>query len=156
MQTTRYHLNRYLLAACVLLLLSGTVTFLMLVSSKPVMAAGQTFSDVALDHPAYQMCRQLIQMGAIRPNPGMALAPFEKISAADWNFALMRLGEKLGRTIPESAKFSSDRDISGETICRRVQSLADDAALVPSEFAGNSSRLFAYFILERYLVDCND
>lgn len=157
MQTIRYRLNRYLLAAFVLLLLSGAFTFMALVNSRSALAAGQAFSDIAIDHPAYQMCRQLIQLGAVKPYPGMALAPFEKISAEDWNYALTRLGEKLGRAFPESAKFSSDSEISGETIYARVQLLVEDATLLPSESTGNnSSRLFAYFTLERYLVDYND
>ncbi|OGK11043.1 MAG: hypothetical protein A2W80_12705 [Candidatus Riflebacteria bacterium GWC2_50_8] len=152
----KYRFNRYLLAAFVILLLSSTVTFLMLANGRTVRAASLLFNDVALDHPAYQLCRQLIEMGAVRPYPGMNLAPFEKISADDWNYALLRIGEELGRVIPESAQFASNQEISGEAIVSRVQQLLNDDNILPTKTGSNDSRLSAYFFLERYLLESND
>lgn len=156
MQILKYRFNRYLLAAFVMLLLSSTVTFLVLANGRTARAASLLFNDVALDHPAYQLCRQLIQIGAVRPYPGMALAPFEKISADDWNYALLRIGEELGRVIPESVQFASNQEVSGEAIVSRVQRLLDDENFLPAKTGGHDSRLFAYFILERYLLESND
>lgn len=156
MQILKYRFNRYLLAAFAMLLLSSTVTFLVLANGRTARAASLLFDDVALDHPAYQLCRQLIQIGAVRPHSGMALAPFEKISADDWNYALLRIGEELGRVIPESAQFASNKEISGEAIVSRVQQFLDDGTILPAKTDGYDSRLSAYYILERYLLESND
>lgn len=156
MLTVRNQFRRYLLAVAVLLLFSLTVTLLMLLNSKKAMAAELIFNDIALDHPVYQMCRQLLQIGAVRPFSGMHLAPFEKITAADWNHALIRIGDHLGHAIPESAKFSADNEISGQAIASRICSLTGDTR-VPSLISDKKgSRLFAYFMLEHCLLDSNN
>ncbi|EKD83797.1 MAG: hypothetical protein ACD_39C00444G0003 [uncultured bacterium] len=156
MRVLKHRFNRYLLFALGLLILSGSATFFTLVNSKNVMAADRAFSDIAVDHPVYQLCRHLIEIGAVKPYPDMTLAPFEKISAADWNHALIRIGEHFGRVIPNSAKFESDREISGEAIVRRLQHLVDDECRVASFANINDSRLSAYFILEHCLLDYNE
>ncbi len=148
--------NRYashLLFALVLLLLASSITVFILFNSRSAMAAEVQFKDIPLDHPVYQMCRQMLYIGAIKPRAGMSLAPFEKVSAAEWNFALHRVGEHLGRVIPHSALFAADDEISGRSMLLRLQNLADDSCGISSAIRIDHSRLAAFFILERCLLD---
>lgn len=153
MLTAINKLRRCLLAIVVLLLFSLSATFFMLLNNKKAMAADLIFNDIALDHPAYQMCQQLLQIGAVKPFSGMCLAPFEKITAVDWNHALVRIGDHLGRIIPESAKFSSDNEISGQAIAFNLRHLSGDIRMPPLVSNNEGSRLFAYFMLEHCLMD---
>lgn len=152
MLTIRNKLRRYLLLVVVLLLFSLSVTLLILLNSREAMAAELVFNDIALDHPAYQMCRQLLQIGAVRPFSGMHLAPFEKMTAADWNHALVRIGDHLDRVIPESAKFLSDSEISGQAMTLRIRNLSQGTCALPLLSNNEESRLFAYFMLEYCLL----
>lgn len=156
MQILKNRFNRLLLVAIFLLLISVTATFFVLANSSNVVAADQSFSDIPLDHPAYQLCQQLIRIGAVKLRPGMTLAPFEKISASDWNHALSRIGEHFVRAIPEALKFNSDDEICSSAIIRRVQSLAPDECESLRKSAADSSRLAVYFMLERCLLEHHD
>jgi len=153
MWTAKSRFNRYLLFALFLLLSSGALTFIALLNNKEVMAADPVFTDVALDHPAYLVCRQLIKMGAIRPRKGMSLAPFDKITAAEWNHALQTIGANIGRVFPQSANFSTDREVSGHAMLQRVQKLADAPCFISPAARLQESRLAAFCMLERCLLD---
>lgn len=135
-----------------LLLFAVSVTFIALWNSRSAMAADNVFKDIALDHPAYQMCRQMLLIDAIKPHSGMRFAPFEKISAEDWNHALQRIGDHLGRVIPESARFSSDKEVSGRAMLLRLQNFADDSCGFSSTILIDHTRLAAFSMLERCLL----
>ncbi|MBU1106532.1 MAG: hypothetical protein KKB51_07710 [Candidatus Riflebacteria bacterium] len=153
MQILKDRFNRLLLGTLLLLLTSGTVTFFVLANSSSVVTADQAFRDIPLDHPVYQLCRQLIRIGAVRPRPGMTLEPFEKISASDWNHALMQIGKHSARVIPEAAKFGSNDEVCADSICRRLQSLAPDECELLRPPSSDSTRLAVYFMLERCLLE---
>jgi hypothetical protein len=152
MQIVKNRYAGYLLFVLGLLLFSSSITFFVLAGSKKVMAAESHFSDVPLDHPVYHMCRQLLQIGAIEPYYGTNLAPFEKISAEAWNRALKRIGEYLGRTVPESSLFYSDEEINGRAMLLRLQNLVDDSCESVATSNADNSRLTAFFMLERCLL----
>ena len=144
--------GQYLLFAMALLLLAGSVTFVFLMNSRSVMAADTAFSDIPIDHPAYQICRHVINIGALKTRTGNSLAPFEKIAAAEWNFALQRIGNHLGRVIPETALFASDDEITGRAMLLRLQSLVDDTCGFSAVNQVDHTRLSAYFMLEQCLL----
>ncbi len=144
--------GRYLLFAMVLLLLAGAFTFVLLLASRSVMAADNAFRDIPIDHPVYQICRHMINIGAIKPRTGNSLAAFEKIAAAEWNYALKRIGDHLGRVIPATALFGSDDEITGRAMLLRLQSLVDDSCGLSAENRVDHTRLSAYFMLEQCLL----
>jgi hypothetical protein len=140
--------NRLLLLALCLLLLSGTVTLFILVNSASVVAADMIFSDIALDHPVYQACYRLVKIGAVRPRAGMSLAPYEKITAADWNFALDKISEHSGRIIPDSVRFNNEREVDAEAIQARIRRFVPGLNFMSVQ---DLSRISVFYLLDRCL-----
>jgi len=156
MQILKNRFNRILLSALFLLLISGVATFFVLANSSVVVASDLIFRDIPLDHPVYELCHRLIRIGAVKSRHDMALAPFEKISAEDWNYALMRIGESSAQVIPEAVKFSSNREICPDSIVKRIQRLVSDECELSHYSVADCSRIRVYFMLEHCLFEYND
>jgi len=94
----------------------------------------------------------MISLGAVTPRAGQTFAPFEKITAEEWNYALQKIGDHLGRVIPQSARFVSDDEISGRSMLLRLHSFVDDTCGQLSLNRLDHTRISAFFLLEHCLL----
>ena len=152
MQIVKIRFGRYLLFAGFILLFVSCVTCMILLNSRSAVAADNIYVDLPLDHPSYQMCRNMINLGAITPRAGQTFAPFEKITAEEWNYALQKIGTHLGRAIPQAARFTSDHEISGRSMLLRLHSFVDDTCGLASLNRLDHTRISAFFLLEHCLL----
>ena len=79
--------KRVVASAFLLLVLSVIVGYRMYTNINTIHLAKVKFSDVSVDHPVYAVCKNLLCIDAISFRKNLELAPYEKISATEWNYA---------------------------------------------------------------------
>jgi hypothetical protein len=84
-----------LLTAVVVVLGSGMVSYRLLNDTSVVKTSPLPFTDVAMDHPVYFLCNNLLNLKAISYRSFLRLAPYDQISVSEWNYAVRRVAEHL-------------------------------------------------------------
>ena len=106
------------------------------------------FSDVAIDHPVYSICKNLLGINAISFRKNLEFAPYEKISATEWNYALNQASKHLNRKYSSSAYFSKNDPISVESINNKLRALNSNSSDII-----DTSRIQSFYILEQTLFN---
>lgn len=131
-------------------LLAMSIVFAGLMPGRngPVRTSSLPFKDVALDHPVYQMCRNLLQLKAIGFRKNLQLAPYDGISASEWNHVLYAVGNYLNITFPATAFFKSGTSVNNKELQKRFSLLGADF----HKCAG-VSRISVFYLLEQALFN---
>ncbi len=140
--------KRVVASAFLLLVLSVIVGYRMYTNINTIHLAKVKFSDVSVDHPVYAVCKNLLCIDAISFRKNLELAPYEKISATEWNYALNQASKHLNRKYSSSAYFSKNDPISVESINNKLRALNSNSSDII-----DTSRIQSFYILEQTLFN---
>ncbi len=132
--------------ALFILVASMVMSYQLFNSTDSIKVSSLPFADVPADHPVYRMCPNLIQLQAIGYRKILELAPYEPISAAEWNYAINTAARHLGRAIPESAFFQEGSVVSPDLIREKLATFDGRP-----ESISDNSRIKSFYHLERAL-----
>lgn len=134
--------------ALFILVASVVMSYQLFNSTDSIKVSLLPFADVPSDHPVYSLCPNLIRIQAIGYRKILELAPYEPISAAEWNHALSAVASNLGRNIPGSAFFQEGSKVSSRSIREKIAAVAGK-----TENVGDNSRIKSFYLLERALFN---
>lgn len=135
-------------SACCLLVTSVLCGYKMYTNVDTIRIARSSFSDISTDHPVYEVCRNLLSINAIGYRKDHELAPYESISATEWNHALKQSSKYISKDIPVEAYFSSKETVSLDRLNNKLRILRLDTP----ELA-DTSRIQSFYFLERSLFN---
>lgn len=137
-----------LMTAAMLIIFSGAISYAFFYDTEIVRVSSSSFSDVALDHPIYSLCHNLIKIRAIGVRQSNNLAPYEDISVAEWNYAIDCMINYYGMDYFRGLKISEKSFISLSLLRNKLNSMG---------FNGNGladiKRINAFKCLENALVE---
>lgn len=134
--------------ACCLLITSVLCGYQMYTNVDTIRLARTSFSDIPVDHPVYEVCNKLLSIDAISFRRNHELAPYENISAAEWNHALKQAFKHLDKEFPQEAFFAEKDAISVDSLNAKFRLLRADAPELT-----DSSRIQSFYLLERTLFN---
>lgn len=134
--------------ACCLLVSSFLCGYKMYTNVDTIRLARSYFSDISTDHPVYEGCKNLLNIDAISFRKDHELAPYEGISATEWNHALKQAAKYLNREIPAEAYFSNKDTVSIELLNHKLRILEPDTPELT-----DLSRIQSFYFLERSLFN---
>lgn len=136
-------------SAFLLLVFSGFLSYVFFNDTSSVRVSNLPFADVAFDHPVYSSCKNLLKIKGIGYRKFLKLAPYEKISLAEWNYTVKRAMEFLQEGSLEALYIDKEEDINRNEIVRRFKKLS-----LPADFTeDNLSRITAFVCLEKALFE---
>jgi hypothetical protein len=106
------------------------------------------FSDVSLDHPIYTVCKNLLEIDAISFRKNVELAPYEQISASEWNHVINQASKYLNMEIPDEAYFSKNEAVTLDNINHKLRQLKPNSSEIP-----DTSRIQSFYMLEQTLFN---
>ena len=106
------------------------------------------FTDVSLDHPVYTVCKNLLEIDAISFRKNVELAPYEQISASEWNHALKQASKYLNSKFSKAAYFSGNEAVSLDNLNYKLRLLKPNGSEIT-----DTSRIQSFYILEQTLFD---
>lgn len=140
--------NRVIASAFLLLIISIFTGYRMYTNVNSIHLTKSRFSDVSLDHPVYSVCKNLLDIEAISFRKNLELAPYETISAAEWNHVLNQASKYLNHRYSVSAYFSKNDPISVDSINNKLRALnANSPDIV------DTSRIQSFYLLEQVLFN---
>ena len=140
--------KRVIASAFLLLVISVIAGYRMYTNVNTIHLAKVKFSDVSVDHPVYAVCKNLLVIDAISFRKNLELAPYENISATEWNYALNQASKHLNRKYSNSAYFSKNDPISVESINNKLRALNSNSSDII-----DTSRIQSFYILEQTLFN---
>ncbi len=146
---TKKRLYKTVIASAILLLVASIISGYKLYTNVNAIHITQTrFTDVAIDHPVYSVCKNLLEIDAISFRKNIELAPYENISASEWNHVLNQASKYLNKKYSKSAYFSEKDAVSVENINNKLRALKANC----SELT-DTSRIQSFYILEQTLFN---
>ena len=121
---SKVRIFKRLIASAVLLLLTSVLAgYKMYTNVNVIHLSRSRFKDVAVDHPVYSVCKNLLSIDAISFRKNLELAPYEKISTAEWNYVLDQASKHLNVKYSEEAYFSKNDPISVDNLNNKLRIL---------------------------------
>jgi hypothetical protein len=131
------------------LVFSGVLSYVFFNDTSSVRVSDLPFADVAFDHPVYSSCKNLLKIKGIGYRSFLKLAPYEKISAAEWNYSVKKAAEYLNEGSLDTLYIDKEEDVNTSEIVRRFKKLS-----LPADFAeDNLNRITAFVCLEKALFE---
>ena len=137
-----------LIGAAFMLVFSVVAGYKMYTNVNTIRMAKIKFTDVALDHPVYAVCRKLLDIDAISFRKNKELAPYENISPREWNYVLEQASKRLNREYSLAAYFTGKDDVSLGSLKSKLAALSSDNFDIT-----DTSRLQSFFALEQVLFN---
>ncbi len=134
--------------AVLLLMFSGILSYMMYTNVNTIRLYKGKFTDVAIDHPIYQVCKNLIGIEAIGFRKNQELAPYENISATEWNYVLKQASKYLNLNLSDSVYFSKNDEISVDSINNKLRELNENSSEIT-----DTSRIQSFYMLEQTLFN---
>ena len=106
------------------------------------------FTDVSLDHPVYTLCKNLLEIDAISFRKNIELAPYEQISASEWNHVLKQASKYLNNKYSNAAYFSANEAVSLDNLNHKLRILKSNSSEIT-----DTSRIQSFYILEQTLFN---
>lgn len=104
------------------------------------------FTDVSLDHPIYTVCKKLLEIDAVSFRKNIELAPYEQISASEWNHVLNQASKYLNKSFPKAAYFSKNDPVSIDNLNHKLRQLKPSCSEI-----FDTSRIQCFYMLEQTL-----
>ena len=104
------------------------------------------FTDVSIDHPVYSVCKNLLEIDAISFRKNKELAPYETISASEWNYVINQASKYLNHKYSKDAYFSKNDSVSVDIINNKLRALKSNCSEIT-----DTSRIQSFYILEQTL-----
>ena len=114
--------------ASLILIASIVAGYKMYTNVNTIRLSKTRFSDVAVDHPIYSVCKRLLGIDAISFRKNLELAPYEKISTVEWNHVLTQASKHLNQQFSSDAYFSSDDCISVESLNNKLRAIKENSS----------------------------
>jgi hypothetical protein len=138
-----------LLVAVVVVLSSGMVSYRLLNDTSVIKVSPLPFTDVAMDHPVYFMCDNLLKLKAVSYRSFLRLAPYDEISVSEWNYAVRKVADHLNNRrllflCLEGEEEVTDSKLKGRFEALGYYDLKTDSAI---------TRMSAYASLDRLLSE---
>ncbi len=147
--TSNVRIFKRLIASAILLLLTSVLTgYKMYTNVNIIRLSKSRFKDVAIDHPVYSVCKNLLNINAISFRKNLELAPYEKISAAEWNYVLYQASKHLNQKYSEAAYFSKNDPISVDNLNNKLRALNSNTTEIL-----DTSRIQSFYLLEQALFN---
>ena len=106
------------------------------------------FTDVSLDHPVYIVCKNLLDIDAISFRKNIELAPYEQISASEWNHVLNQASKYKNIEFSKAAYFSNNEAVSVDNLNNKLRLLKPNSSEIT-----DTSRIQSFYILEQTLFN---
>lgn len=135
------------MAVCILLV-SVVTGYKMFISVDSIRLSKCKFSDVAVDHPVYEVCHNLLGINAIGFRKNKELAPYESISATEWNHVLHQASKHLKKDFDSSAFFSKNDSVTVESLNSKLRNISSNSPELP-----DMSRIQSFYFLEQTLFN---
>lgn len=146
---TKKKMYKTVIASAFILLVASLVSGYTLYTNVNAIHLTKTrFSDVSLDHPIYTVCKNLLEIDAISFRKNVELAPYEQISASEWNHVLNQASKYRNSTYPKTAYFSSNEAISLNNLNNKLRQLKANGSEIT-----DTSRIQSFYILEQTLFN---
>ena len=134
--------------ACCLLLSSVLCGYKMYSSADTIRLTQTKFSDISMDHPVYEVCQRLLSINAIGYRKNREFAPYEKITATEWNHVLNQASKHTNHDYNPSAYFSSNEEVNLTSLNHKLHFLN-----AGNQEVTDPSRIQSFYILERTLFN---
>lgn len=134
--------------AICLLIISIIAGYQMYTNVNTIRLPKTRFSDVAIDHPVYSVCKKLLGIDAISFRKNLQLAPYEKISAAEWNHVLRQASKHLNQNYSASAYFAPNDIVTVDSLNNKLKSINEDSSEIV-----DTSRIQSFYMLEQTLFN---
>ena len=140
-------LYKTVIASAALLLVASVLSgYKMYTNVNTIHITKTKFSDVPIDHPIYSVCKNLLEIDAISFRKQLELAPYEEISASEWNHILNQASKYLNTKYSASAYFSKNDSVSIEKLNNKLKELSTNSREI-----ADTSRIQSFYILEQTL-----
>ncbi len=133
-----------MILAALILVGSAVMSYQLFNSTESVKVSAMPFTDIAIDHPVYRVCKNLLDARAIGYRKILEFAPHATISAAEWNYAVKAVARKMQISVPSNACFPENAEVDAEGLRDRLLALNHNV-----ENLNDASRIKAYFQLEQ-------
>ena len=144
---TKKKMYKAVIASAFILLVASLLSGYKLYTNVDAIHLTQTkFTDVSLDHPIYTVCKNLLEIDAVSFRKNVELAPYEQISASEWNHAINQASKYLNLKYPEAAYFSKNEAVSLDNLNHKLRQLKPNSSEIP-----DTSRIQSFYILEQTL-----
>lgn len=140
--------KRVISCAITLLFASVVTGYRMYNDVNTIRISKTKFTDVAIDHPIYSVCKNLLDIDAISFRKNIELAPYEKISTAEWNHVLNQASKHLNKEYSIAAYFDKDDYVSVTSINKRLRALNPNSSEID-----DTTRIKSFYILEKTLFN---
>lgn len=137
-----------LVGAAMFILLAIVAGYKMYNSVDTIRLGRSQFSDIAVDHPVYEVCRRLLDIDAIGFRKNLELAPYENISTKEWNHVLEKASKYLKCEYNVAAYFSAGDTISVDSLRSKFVALNAENTEIT-----DTSRLQSFYMLEQALFN---
>lgn len=140
--------KRVISCAITLLLISIFIGYRMYSNVNTIRISKSKFSDVAIDHPVYSICKNLLGIDAISFRKNLEFAPYEKISVAEWNHVLKQASKHLNKEYSIAAYFDKNDSVSINSLNKKLRALNSSSSEI-----NDTTRIQSYYILEQTLFN---
>ena len=140
--------KRVIASAFLLLIISVIAGYKMYTNVNTIHLGKVRFSDVAIDHPVYSVCKNLLGIEAIGFRKNLELAPYENISATEWNHVLNQASKHLNQKFAAAAYFSRNDPVSVDNINNKLRALKANSSEIV-----DTSRIQSFYMLEQILFN---
>lgn len=111
-------------AAFLMFFVAFLLTLMVLRFQAPVYADNQVFDDVALDHPVYTECKNLLAFDGVLLRSRGKFSPYEKISVDEFNQALLA-AIRFNRCPLQGEMLIEPNRLQAEFLREKVKKIAD-------------------------------
>ncbi len=140
--------KRVIAGAVFLLIISVIAGYKMYTNVNTIRLSKARFSDVSIDHPVYSVCKNMLGIDAISFRKNLELAPYENISASEWNHALNQASKYLNQKYSTTAYFSKNDPISVDSLNIKLRAIKANSSEIT-----DTSRIQSFYILEQTLFN---
>lgn len=133
-----------MILAALILVSSAVMSYQLFNSTESIKVSAMPFTDIAIDHPVYRVCKNLLEAKAIGYRKILEFAPHKNISAAEWNYAIRAAATTFKLSFPPDALFPDGVGADVEGLRSRLAALNYNI-----DNLSDASRIKAYFHLEQ-------